>query len=99
MKFVPNIQKNDQLISLEGLSSLSNIGGSLYVSENNSLLSLDGLESVSSALSARIFLNSSLGDFCSLATLVASNPGLSWQTENNLFNPTMADIESGTCSN
>ena len=91
------ISSNNALTNLDGLSSLISVGGMISISNNNSLTDLDGLSHVTSVgFGLNIYMNPSLAGFCGLYPLLnGGSTGSYYNVNDNLDNPTMADIIAG----
>ncbi len=101
----------NQIVDFEGLESLTSIMGEeseigLDLKYNLSLQSLNGLENLLFSDRLVIEANSSLNDYCALTNLLNNGNGealmVNWgpgppQT-NNLYNPTLLDMQNGNCS-
>ncbi|GHC54777.1 cadherin repeat domain-containing protein [Ulvibacter litoralis] len=94
------IDENDLLTDINGLSGISSINGELSIFNNNSLSNIDGLSNLST-LTDNLFIemNNNLTDLCGLQNLL-TNGGLSgdYTVVNNAYNPTEQDIIDGNCS-
>ena len=104
------ITGNPSLANIDGLSSLSKVGGSVLINFNHSLTNLNGLSSLSSVGEDYDTLpgsegwviisdNSVLDQFCGLFHLLNSGglPG-DYIVQDNLANPTREDIlDAGVC--
>lgn len=92
------ITLNGMLQTLNGLQKLSSIGSSFIVLGNPSLASLNGLDGLNSCDNLAISENRVLRDYCGLQNLLSAG----WDNEAlitaNAFNPTVAEISSGGCS-
>ncbi len=90
------------ITSLRGLENLISVGDDLNISLNRNLISLRGLESLSS-VEGRIYIgrlnaaNRELSDFCALANLFNSGTYNEVYITNNMYNPTVQDIQDGNC--
>lgn len=86
--------------SLNSIFNLSNIGETLVIAEIPNLLNLQGLENIIS-VGSNIFIesNQNLSDFCNLNNLIFNGTlGGEFIVENNLYNPTLEDMQNGNCS-
>lgn len=93
-----DISANDALEDLIPLSQLKS-ANNFRISHNENLLNLDGLSDfVDSGEFFIIENNDRLTDFCGLTSLI-NGTGFAgnYTVENNAFNPTVADIRSGSC--
>lgn len=88
----------DAVVDLSGMEAVTRME-TLFIRGNPSLASLSGLENLNEATSlVNIIQNESLQSFCALDNLINSG-GLmgNWDVFDNLFNPTLQDMESGNC--
>lgn len=103
-----NIFDNDSLTNLVGLENLTSINnGNLFIANNDSLTTLDNLDNLTAVKDVFIgqvlngggFPNPLLTDFCALQNLFNSGTYENVSIDNNGYNPTVADIQAGNCSN
>ncbi len=90
----------DDVKSIEALSKLSEITGGLVIQNNTELTSLTGLNNLIKVTSSiSIVNNTKLNDYCGLVPLFQTTGGVTGTVEikENLFNPTVANLEAGTC--
>ena len=105
-KFVGNLTYNgfditDFNLSFEGLSTLTEITGSLNIINTQSLVNLTGFENLTSVGGdIDISRNIELADFCSLVPLMQNTSGFSgnYTAQNNSYNPSQQELENETCS-
>ncbi|MFP4557695.1 MAG: hypothetical protein ACLFNU_12575 [Bacteroidales bacterium] len=91
------ISSNASLMSIKELSDLTSVA-IIDIDDNKMLETLDGLENISTGLkSIRIFMNSSLTDFCALVPVIDSNNLDYISVKQNKYNPTHEDIQDGDC--
>ncbi len=96
------INLNSQLNSISGLSSLTEVQYfDFSIGGNPQLTSLNGLENLN-AVGNRFYIaaNSNLNDFCALnSNLLNSISEFDLDIINNQYNPTLAQLLNGNCSN
>lgn len=91
------ILDNNDLNSLQGLEGLTSVRDYLLIWSNDNLRSLQGLEGLKSVGDKfSIKENKKLIDFCDLKNLTTNEIFIAIQ---NAYNPTLSQIQSGTCSN
>jgi len=102
------ITDSNSFTSLQGLSNLTSIGGTLAISNCSSLSNLNGLENLTSCIgTTNIGMisdytpapNPNLSDFCALTNLFTNGTYSNVNIVNNQYNPTVANIQAGNCSN
>ncbi|MDT0620384.1 InlB B-repeat-containing protein [Croceitalea vernalis] len=92
------LQFCDGIVDLSGMESISSME-TVFIRDNTSLVSLSGLENLNELTTlVNIIQNESLQSFCALDDLI-NNGNLmgNWDVFDNLFNPTLQDMESGNC--
>ncbi|AIZ40702.1 Ig-like domain-containing protein [Cellulophaga baltica] len=99
------IISSENITSLESLSFLKTVSGSIRINDT-ALTNLNGLENLTNVAQIYILNNLTLSDYCGLSPLIvngslgenlypSSEP---FYTVDNLYNPTLADIQNGLCS-
>ena len=94
-----NLDVLPKMNSLEGIEQLERVDN-LTIRVLGRLESLNGFNKLNRIGAINIVNNSVLKDYCALSEAI-SNSGVLQQyiVENNLFNPTLNDFESGNCNN
>lgn len=100
------ISSFNSLVSLAGLENLTSVGGYLNIHSNQSLVSLAGLDNLNSTQEIYIgtsntgfsYPNPNLSNLCALTNLFNNGTYGTVTIANNSYNPTVADIQAGNCS-
>lgn len=102
-----SLTKIDSELLIEGNMNLENIDGlsnltfckKINLSYNPLLNQIDGLSSlVNGVQSINIYQNSILNNYCGLNGLIENNSTFGFSTSNNLYNPTLVDLQNGNCN-
>ena len=103
------IRGNNMLTSLNGFEGISSTSGGIQIVENNNLTTLDGLQNITAIGANRPIEigttaysenlpNANLTDFCAIKDLLLSGQHGDVYINNNAYNPTESEIESGDCN-
>lgn len=95
------ITQNDALTSIDGFTGVTSMPGGMTITDNKALTNLNGVSNVTgNAYDINISANTILKNLCGL-TKIAKGGGTitQYRAINNAYNPTLADIRAGNCSN
>jgi hypothetical protein len=93
---------NTSVTNLNGLENLTTIDGSFSIN-NNPLTNLNGLDNLAYVNQMYIRRNESLSDYCGLTSFIENGTinytgEQRYVNENNLYNPTLEDLQNGQCT-
>ncbi|QIE59003.1 hypothetical protein G5B37_05330 [Rasiella rasia] len=84
--------------SWDGLQNITSVGNKLLIADNQGLINLDMFSNLNSVTSAYFTSNYFLTDYCGLSNAVNSGNIASFTTENNAYNPSLANMQNGDCA-
>jgi len=91
----------ESLIGLKNLNSVTGKGPGIIIANNESLTSLEGLEKlnqIGEETEVLIQSNISLSNLCVVQNIITQENNTLFDIGGNLFNPTIAEILDGNCS-